>query len=72
MIIEVTVVPNSKKFEIVKKDKIKIFLKSKAENNKANLELLKELKKKFKCKVFILSGALSKNKKLFFDTDIEL
>ncbi len=72
MIVEVSVVPNSKKFEIKKNGKIKIHLKSKAENNKANIELIKELSKRYNCEVSIVSGLKSKNKKLRFSDDVEL
>jgi uncharacterized protein (TIGR00251 family) len=65
MILEITVVPKSKRFSIIKKDgKIKIHLKSAPEQNKANLELLKELSKVFNCQVRIISGLKSKAKKL--------
>jgi len=64
MIIEVTVVPKSVKFQILEKDgKIKIHLKSPPEDNKANLELIKELKK-LGCTATIISGHKSRHKKL--------
>ncbi len=65
MIIDITVVPKSRQFSIVKKDgKIKIHLKSAPENNKANLELVKELSKAMDCQVRIISGLKSKSKKI--------
>ena len=64
MIVEVTVVPKSAKFKIIQKDgKIKIYLKSPPEDNKANIELVKELKK-IGCEASIISGRRSKHKKL--------
>ncbi|MFH1685426.1 MAG: DUF167 domain-containing protein [Candidatus Micrarchaeota archaeon] len=72
MILELTVVPKSKKFSIVQKDgKIKVHLKSAPENNKANLELIKELSKVLGCQVRIMSGLKSKHKKLDLDISQE-
>lgn len=64
MIIEVKVKPNSKKQEIIKisENEYKISLKEKAENNKANIELLKLLKKYFGREVEIIKGLKNKNK----------
>lgn len=68
MILEISVVPKSGRFRIVKKDgKVKIFLKSPAEENKANLELIKEFGKLFGKPVKIVSGIKSKHKKLEID-----
>ncbi len=65
MIIEVTVVPKQGRFSVSFKDsKVKIFLKSAAEDNKANLELIKELKNRLNCEVRIISGHKSRRKKL--------
>lgn len=65
MIAEVSVVPKSPAFAIRKKDgKVKVYLKSPPEENKANLELVKELEKIFGRPVAIVSGAKSKNKKI--------
>ncbi len=65
MIIDITVVPKSKKFSIIQKDgQIRIHLKSAPENNKANLELVQELSKLLGCQVRIISGLKSKHKKL--------
>ena len=67
MIINIKVKPNSKKQEIVKIDNSKylISLKEKPENNKANIELIKLLKKYFKVDsndIKIIKGLRSKNK----------
>ena len=63
MHLSVTVVPKSGRFEIKQKDgKIKIYLKSPAQSNKANLELIRELKKLLKCNVLIVSGSTSRKK----------
>ena len=52
---------NSKKQEIVEGDIWKIKLKEKAKNNKANIELINLLKKRFK-KVRIIKGLKGKDK----------
>jgi uncharacterized protein (TIGR00251 family) len=64
MKIEVKVQPNSGREEIKKisDSEYKIFLKKPAEKNKANIELLKLLKKHFKTEVKLLSGKTSKKK----------
>ncbi len=63
MVIKVKVKPNSKNQGIEKKNGFYIIkLKSSPENNKANLELLKLLKKYFKKEIKIKSGFVSKNK----------
>lgn len=68
MKIEVRVIPNSIRFSIKKKDgKVKVFLKNRAENNKANLELLKELRKKLKREIRLVSGKKSRKKVLEID-----
>ncbi|MFA4960155.1 MAG: DUF167 domain-containing protein [Candidatus Pacearchaeota archaeon] len=64
MKIEVKVQANSGREEIQKisDSQYKIFLKKPAEKNKANIELLKLLKKYFGTEVKILKGKTSKNK----------
>lgn len=64
MKINVKVKPLSGKQEIFEKDKTHfiIYLKSPAENNKANVELVKLLHKYFKKEIVIKSGLKSKNK----------
>jgi len=64
MIIEVKVKPNSRKQEIEKlSDKeYKVNLTKKAEDNKANIELLKLLKRYFNSEVKFIHGLKSKNK----------
>jgi len=63
MLLEVTVVPRSGRFEIVNdKGRVKIFLKSAPESNKANMELLKELKRRLKVEVRLVSGTSSRKK----------
>lgn len=65
MIAEVTVVPRSGRFSVsAKQGKVKIFLKSGAEQNKANMELIKELSKALKAEVRIISGLKSRHKKI--------
>ena len=66
--LKVVVRPNSKKTELIEVDKVKgvvkIALKEPAENNKANFELLKFLKKHLKKEVKIKKGQNSKEKVL--------
>lgn len=64
MIIQVKVYPNSGKEEIIKENGefYKVFLKKPAQDNKANIELLKLLKKHFKNEVKIIKGLKSRNK----------
>ena len=62
--IEIKVKPNSKKTEItaIKDEVYHINIKAPAEDNKANIELIKFLKKFFKKQPKILSGLTSKKK----------
>lgn len=63
MIVDVTAVPKSKRFSVSFKDgKVKLFLKSPPEQNKANIEIIKELSKTLNASVKILSGHKSKHK----------
>jgi len=63
MILKVKVKPSSGKQNIEKKDGFYLVkLKSAPENNKANLELIKILKKHFKKEIVIKSGFSSRNK----------
>lgn len=64
MIIKIKVYPNSGKEEIfkIKEDFYKVYLKKPAENNKANIELIKVLKKHFHQNVNIIKGIRSKDK----------
>jgi len=64
MILKIKVRSNSKKEEIKKisDDELIVSLKEKAENNKANIELLKLLKKHFKKHAEIIKGKANKNK----------
>jgi len=70
MKIKVAVKPSSGKQEITKiqDNNYKAYLKSQPENNKANIELLKLIKKHFKqdniTKIKIIKGRTSKNKTL--------
>jgi len=63
MKIKVKVKPNSKEQSIEKKENCYLVkLKSPPKDNKANLELIKLLKKHFKKEVKITSGFTSRNK----------
>ena len=65
MIVEISVVPKSGRFRMYEKDgKIKVYLKSPAEENKANLEIVKEFEKLFGKPVRIIAGLKSKKKKI--------
>jgi len=65
IIVDVAVVPKSGSFSISSKDgKVKICLRSPAEKNKANIELIKELGKALSCGVRIVSGQKSHHKRL--------
>jgi uncharacterized protein (TIGR00251 family) len=63
MILDITVVPKSGRFELVLKDgKLKAYLKSPPEKSKANLEIVKELSRLLGCQVAIVSGHKSRHK----------
>lgn len=64
MKIKVKVFPSSGKQEVsnLSDGELKVYLKSEANKNKANIELLKILKKHFKKQVRIKSGFISRNK----------
>lgn len=64
MIIKVKVKPNSKKQAITKisEKEYRVFLKSQAKEGKANVELLKLLKKYLNKSVRIKTGSNSRNK----------
>jgi len=63
MIIKVKVKPHSGKQDVVKKgDDYMVYLKSQPEDGKANIELIKLLKKHFNKQVKIKSGLTSRNK----------
>jgi uncharacterized protein (TIGR00251 family) len=64
MIIKIKVYPSSGREEIVKvsEDSYKAYLKKHAENGKANIELLKMLKKHFNKTPIILKGLKSRDK----------
>ncbi len=64
MIIHIKVYPGSGKEEIIKinNNEYKVCLKKPAENNKANIELIKLLSKYFKTQVRIVKGLKSRNK----------
>jgi len=61
--VEITVSPSSRKFFLyIKNGGIHADLKNTPENNKANLELIKELKRATGAEVRIVSGLKSKRK----------
>jgi len=64
MKINVKLHPNSSKLEIkkIQKDNYEVWIKEKPQDNKANFELIKMLKKHFKKPVKIKSGFTSRKK----------
>jgi len=63
--IELRVTPHSSRTELIEEeDKLKLYLKSVPEKNKANQELIKFFKKEFNLKVQIKSGMKSRDKVL--------
>ena len=65
MIIKVKVKANSKNNDIIKENNFyKVNIKSPAENNKANTELIKLLTKHFKKRAKIIKGLRSREKLL--------
>ena len=64
MILKIKVKTNSKKQEIesIDDESYRISLKSKSEDNKANFELIKLMKRYFRKDVKIIKGLRSKNK----------
>ena len=64
MRLNIKVQPNSGRQEVQKisEDEYKVFLKKSPEDNKANIELVKFLKKHYKKEVKIIKGFTSKRK----------
>ena len=64
MRLKIKVQPNSGRQEIQKisEEEYKVFLKSSPEDNNANIELIKILKKEFKKDIKIVSGLSSRKK----------
>lgn len=75
VVINVRVVPGSKDFSIAGEDEwtgdIKVKVKSKAIEGKANQELVTELGKRLSAEVKIISGHKSRRKALLATTDID-
>jgi uncharacterized protein (TIGR00251 family) len=72
VIVEVTAVPKSGRFSVsFKEGKVKVFLKSAAEQNKANTELVRGLSKALGREVHIISGQKSRRKRLEIDVSNE-
>ena len=64
------IIPNSRRFEIAGFDsskELKIKVKSPAEKNRANLEVIKELEKKLKTNARIIQGFKSPRKKILIN-----
>lgn len=69
VLLTIKVRPNSSKFRIYQKDGLRVDLTSSTYKNKANKELVKELKKIFKSKVSLVSGHKSREKILLVKTE---
>jgi uncharacterized protein len=66
VILSIFVKPNSPKFKIeVDGDEVVVYATEEPERGKVNKEIIKELTKLFHAQVEIVSGATSKEKKLF-------
>ena len=66
-LLSIKVVPNFSRIELIEEDgKIKVYLKSIPDKNKANQELVKFFKNIFGLKVEIFKGRKSRNKILKF------
>ena len=64
VILDVHVKPNSKVFQIkVEDDELVVMCREAPEKGKANKELLKEFSRLFECKVELVSGATSRQKR---------
>ena len=64
-IIEIKVIPKSKKQEIIERDNILIVkVKEPAEKDKANRQVIKMLSKHFNSNIKIISGIKSRKKKI--------
>ena len=75
LIFDIKIMPNSGKQEFVldKNNKLKCYLKNLPEKNKANFELIKLLAKKLKItqnEIRIVSGSISRYKKIELSLDI--
>jgi uncharacterized protein (TIGR00251 family) len=66
MLLHVTVVPKSGRFWVEKRPDggLKVHLKSAPEGNKANMELIKEMRRLLGAEVRLVSGAASRRKVL--------
>ena len=64
VVLNVKVKPNSPHFSIESNNNFIIHCKSSPKQNKANIEILKELERLFKTRVEIISGLTSKNKSI--------
>lgn len=64
-LLKIKVISNSSKLELIEEDgKLKLYLKSIPDKNKANLELIKFFKKEFGLRMEIKSGMRSREKVL--------
>ena len=75
LVFEIKVVPSSGRqaWELEASGRLKIFLKSAPEHNKANLELIKLLSKQLKItqnQIEIVSGGISKYKRIRIDREL--
>jgi uncharacterized protein (TIGR00251 family) len=65
LVLEVFVKPKSREFRItVEQDKIVVYCREEPIKGKVNKEIVKEFSKLFHCKVELISGSTSKQKRL--------
>ncbi|MBU0586079.1 YggU family protein [Candidatus Micrarchaeota archaeon] len=70
MRLEIRVIPNAKKFSVSLKDNmVKVHVNAKAEEGKANAELVERLSNWFESPVKILSGEKSRRKVIWIEGD---
>jgi uncharacterized protein (TIGR00251 family) len=70
MIIQIRVFPKSEREEIIQisENSFKVYLKKQAHHNKANMELIKMLKRYFNCQhIKVIKGLNSKDKVIEID-----
>jgi len=70
MLIEIVVIPKSPKFAVIQKgEKTSVRLTEEAEGNRANIELIKELRRLTGSDVKIVSGLKSRRKTIEINID---
>ena len=70
-IFDAKIKPNSRKFEIKVNDEIVILCEEPPVEGRVNRELIKNLRRLFKCEVEIVSGAKSRRKRIFVNAPVD-